>query len=53
MFLHKTPSTAPSFQQKGCALNRRRLQKDRLFTTFLPNLTEDEVCNFSSKTPIS
>ena len=49
IFLHNTPSTAPSSQQKSCALDRRRVQKDRLFTTFLPNLTEDEVCNFSNK----
>ena len=48
MFLHKTPYTAPSFQQKSCALDRR-FQIDRLFTTFLPNLTEDEVCNISNK----
>ena len=33
---YKTPYTAPSFQQKSCALDRRRFQKVRLFTTFLP-----------------
>ena len=33
IFLHKTPYTAPSFQQKSCALDRRRFQKERLFTT--------------------
>ena len=47
--LHKTPYTALSFQQKVCALNHERFQKNQLFTTFLPNLTEDEVCNIWNK----
>ena len=49
MFLHETPYTVPSFQQKYLGLDRRRFQKDRLFTIFLPNLTEGEVCNISNK----
>ena len=44
IFLHKTPYTAQS-----CALDHRRFQKGRLFTTFLPNLIENEVCNISNK----
>ena len=44
-FFCKTPDNAPSFQQKSCALDCSRFQKDRLFTTFLPNLKEDEVYN--------
>ena len=37
------------FQLKICALHRRSFQKDRLFTTFLPLFTVDEVCNISNK----
>ena len=33
IFLQKTPYTAPSFQQKSCALDRRWFQKERLFIT--------------------
>ena len=35
--------------KKNCALDPRRFQKDWIFTTFLPNFTEDEECNISNK----
>ena len=34
---------------KKVVLSIARFQKDRLFTTFLPNVREDEVCNISNK----
>ena len=45
IFLHKTPYNTT----QSCAVDRRRFQKGRLFTTFLPNLIENEVCNISNK----
>ena len=45
IFLHKTPYNTT----QSCAVDRRRFQKGRIFTTFLPNLTENEVCNISNK----
>ena len=34
---------------QSCAVDRRRSQKGQLFTIFLPNLIENEVCNISNK----
>ena len=45
IFLHKTPYKTT----QSCAVDRRRFQKGRLFTTFLPNRIENEVCNISNK----
>ena len=45
IFLRKTTYNTT----QCCAVDRRRFQKGRLFTTFLTNLTENEVCNISNK----
>ena len=45
IFLHKTPYKTT----QSCAVDRKTFQKGRLFTTFLPNRIENEVCNISNK----
>ena len=49
IFLHKTPDTAPWFQQKICVVQCRNFWKHPLFNTFLLFFTVDEVCNISNK----